>query len=137
MMRYKRKEQMSWESKIHNAQRSTHLKDMKPLVLHHLALVLEEVHAELEVGAAVDVGHHDLVVGPIEQDLTQQLDRLSFGDVALRLHQNAVVLGEEEVEIDVEVVGQQRLVLGENILFFVGVGQSVRMVGGFEISFVG
>lgn len=41
-------------------------KYVETLVLHHLAVAPEQVHADLEVLAAVDVGRHDVVVGPVE-----------------------------------------------------------------------
>ena len=40
--------------------------DMETLILHHLAIVPKEIHADLEMLAAVDIGSHDTVIGTIE-----------------------------------------------------------------------
>ncbi len=85
---------------------------MKALILHHLALVLQQVHAQLQVRAAVDVRRHDLVVGAVQQYLAQQPDGLPLRHVALRLHQDGVVLREEQLKVDVQVIGEQRFMFG-------------------------
>lgn len=90
---------------------------MKPFVLDHLAVVAEEVHADLEVLAAVDVGRHDVVVGAVEEDLAEQLDALALGDVAVGLDEGFVVLVEEELKVDGEVTRDEVLVFGEEFLF--------------------
>jgi len=77
------------------------LEDMKALVLHHLAVVSEQVHANLQMLSAVDVLGHDVVVGSVEEDLAQELDGLPLGDVAVGLDQYVVVLVEEQLEVDV------------------------------------
>jgi len=74
---------------------------MKALVLHHLAVVSEQVHANLQMLSAVDVLGHDVVVGSVEEDLAQELDGLPLGDVAVGLDQYVVVLVEEQLEVDV------------------------------------
>ena len=51
-----------------------YLKHMEALILHHLAVVLEQVHADFQVIARINICHHDVVVGPIQQDLAKQFD---------------------------------------------------------------
>lgn len=82
-----------------------HLEDMEAFVLDHLAVVSEQVHADLEVLAAVDVGGHDVVVGSIQEDLAEEFDGLALGDVRGGLDEDGVVFGEEEVKVGLEVVG--------------------------------
>lgn len=74
-------------------------KDVEALVLYHLAVVAQQVHADLEVLAAVHVGGHDVVVGAVEQDLAEELDGLALGHVAVGLDQDGVVFAEEELEV--------------------------------------
>lgn len=88
------------------------LEDVEALVLDHLAVVAEEVHADLEVLAAVDVGGHDAVVGAVEEDLAEELDGLALCDVAVRLDEDGVVFLEEEVEVDGQIAGDEVLVAG-------------------------
>lgn len=92
--------------------RHKHLEDMEALVLHHLAVVSEQVHADFEVLASVDVGDHDAVVGAVEENFAEQFDGLAFGDVAVGLDENIVVFFEEEIEVDGEVAGDEILVAG-------------------------
>ena len=93
-----------------------HLEHVETLVLYHLAVVAQQVHADLKMLAAVDVGRHDVVVGAVQQDLAEQFDRLALGDVAVRLDQHLVVPVEEEVEVDGQVTGDQLFVLGDEFL---------------------
>jgi hypothetical protein len=44
-------------------------------------LVSEQIHHHLEVGFVGDVARHDGVVCTVEEDLAEEFDRLSFGDV--------------------------------------------------------
>ena len=62
--------------------------------------------------AAVDVRGHHLVVGAIEKDLAKELDRLTFGYVAVRLHEGGVVAREEKIEVRREVLCDEGFVLG-------------------------
>lgn len=57
------------------------LEDVEAFVLDHLAVVLEQVHAKLEVLAAVDVFGHDVVICAVEEDFAKELDGLAFCDV--------------------------------------------------------
>lgn len=86
------------------------LKDVKALVLHHLAVVAEEVHADLEVLAPVDIGRHDVVVGAVQQYLAEKLDRLPLRDVAVGLDQYVVVPVEKELKVDGKVSRYELLV---------------------------
>ena len=95
---------------------SANLEDVKALVLHHLAVVAQQIHAQLQVVTRVDVGGHDVVVGAVEQDLAQQLDRLPLGHVRARLHQHLVVGGEEALEVDLEVLRDDLLVSSKDFL---------------------
>jgi len=61
--------------------------------------------------AAVDVGRHDVVVGPVQQNLAEEFYGLSFCDVAVGLDEDGVVFGEEEVEVYGEVFGDEVFVL--------------------------
>lgn len=88
------------------------LENVEALVLDHLAVVAEEVHADLEMLAAVNVGRHDGVVGAVEEDLAEEFDGLAFGDVAVGLDEDVVVFVEEEVEVGGEVPGDELLVAG-------------------------
>lgn len=59
------------------------LEYVEPLVLDHLSIVSQEVHTDLQVLASVDIRCHDIIVRAVEEDLAQELDRLSLCDVAL------------------------------------------------------
>lgn len=72
---------------------------MKALVLYHLPIISQEFHAQLEILAALDIGHHHVVVGTVQQDLSQKLDALPLGDVRVRLHQRRVEHPEKPVEV--------------------------------------
>lgn len=66
--------------------RNEHLEHVESFVLHHFPVVSKKVHAYLQMLAAIDVRRHDAVVGPVQQEFTKKFDRLSFGDIAVRLH---------------------------------------------------
>ena len=87
-----------------------YLEDVKALVLHHLPIVLQLPHDELEVLPRLNVAGHDLVELPVEQYLAQQLDRLTLRNVALGPYERVVIFGEEKVKIRINVFGNQRLV---------------------------
>lgn len=69
---------------------TAHLEDVKRFELDILTTIFEQVHHHLEVVLVGDVARHDLEVGSVEQDLAQQLERLSLRDVVGRLHQQSV-----------------------------------------------
>src|SRR3569833_329956 len=96
--------------------RHEHLEHVETFVLHHLALVAQQVHADLEVLPAIHVLGHDSVVGPVQQDLAQQLDRLPLGHVAAGLHEHVVVLVEEALEVDGQVPRDDVLVPSKELL---------------------
>lgn len=93
------------------------LEDVEALVLDHLAVVAQQVHADLEMLAAVHIRRHDVVVRPVQQDLAQQFDGLPLGNVAVRLDQDAVVPFEEEVEVDGQVPRDNVLVFSDEFLY--------------------
>lgn len=68
----------------------THLEDVEGLKLDVAALVPEQVHHHLEVGLIGDVARHDLVVGSVEEDFSEELDGLAFGDVVGREDESRV-----------------------------------------------
>lgn len=105
------------------------LKHVEAFVLDHFAVVTQEVHADLEMLARIDVACHDGVVGTVEQDLAEKLDRLALGDVAVGLHEGGVVAAEEEVKVDAEVARYEFLVPGEE---FLGVLAKCTEKGGSE-----
>ena len=99
--------------------RDKDFEDVEAFVLDHFAVVLEQVHAEFEVVAAVDVFGHDVVVCAVEEKFAQELDGLAFCNVRIGLDEGGVVAGEEEVEVDGEVVGGEGFVLGKDFLRWV------------------
>ena len=58
-----------------------HLEDVERLELDVLAPVFEQVHHHFQVLLVRDVARHDFEVGPVEQDLAEQLERLPFRHV--------------------------------------------------------
>jgi hypothetical protein len=83
--------------------------DVEALVLDHLAVVTEKIHANFEVLATIDVICHDGIVGAVEEDLAEELDGLTLGHVAVGLDEDVVVLVEEELEVDRQIPGHQLL----------------------------
>jgi len=94
----------------------TYLEHMKALVLHHLPVVLELPHDELQVITRRDIAGHDIVKLTVQEHFAQQLDRLALGHVALRPDQRVVVSVEEEVEVCVDKFGHHALVLDQDLL---------------------
>ena len=60
-----------------------HLEHMECFELYVLALIPKKVHHHLQVGLVGDIPRHHVEVGPIEEDLTEELERLSFGDIVV------------------------------------------------------
>lgn len=54
---------------------------MKRLKLYILALVPQQVHHHLQIPFIRDVPRHHAEVRPVEKDLAQKLEGLSFGDI--------------------------------------------------------
>jgi hypothetical protein len=75
------------------------LEYVEPLVLNHFPIIAQEVHAYFEVLATINISSHYAIVGTIQQDLTQELNRLTFGHVTVRLDQDIVVFVEEKVKV--------------------------------------
>lgn len=64
---------------------------MERLELDVFAPVLEQVHHDLQVLLVRNVARHNFKVGPVEQDLAEQLERLPLRDVVRRLDQERVL----------------------------------------------
>ena len=65
------------------ADASTDLEYVEGLKLDILALIPQEVHHHLQVRLVCDVPCHDVEVCPIQQDLAEELQRLSLRDIVL------------------------------------------------------
>jgi hypothetical protein len=89
---------------------------METLIVDHFSVISQEPHDNLEVIARVDILSHDIVVRPIEQDLAQQLDRLTLCNIAVGLDQHGVVLCEEYLKVCLQVCCNESLVLCEDFL---------------------
>jgi hypothetical protein len=73
--------------------------DVEAFILYHSSVIAEKLHTELQVLAFSNIGCHDGIVGPIKEDLTEELDGLSFGYVRVRVEEEAVVEAEEAVKV--------------------------------------
>lgn len=89
---------------------------MEPLVLHHLAIIAQQLHAQLEVFPALHISHHYVVIRTVQQDLSQQLDALSLGHIGVRLDQNVVESPKEQFEVGREVCSDEVFMAGQNFL---------------------
>ncbi len=47
-----------------------YLENVKPLILYHLSVISQKIHAKLEVLATIDIGSHNLIIGTREQNFT-------------------------------------------------------------------
>ena len=72
---------------------------MEPLVLHHFPVVPQQIHTQLQVIPSIDVCCHNIIVRPIQEDFSEQFDRLSLRNVRARFNQNAVIPLEEEIKV--------------------------------------
>jgi hypothetical protein len=54
---------------------------MKRLKLYILALIPQQIHHHLQVRLVRDVFGHHVEVGAVEEDLAEEFEGLSFGDV--------------------------------------------------------
>lgn len=89
---------------------------MEAFILHHLPIVFELPHDQLEIFAGFNVSGHDFVELAVQQDLSQQLDGLPFRDIAFGLDQYVVVLFEEQCKVSIDVFGHHGFVLDEDLL---------------------
>lgn len=64
----------------------TYLEHVEALILDHLTIIAQQFHADLQVLSTLHVGHHHVVIGPVQEDLAQQLDTLPLGDIGVRQH---------------------------------------------------
>lgn len=69
--------------------------------------------------AAINVSRHDVIIGPVKKQLSQELDGLPFGDVTVGLHENVIVSVEEHVEVDGQVAGYDFFVPSQDFLRYV------------------
>jgi hypothetical protein len=91
---------------------SGYFKNVKGFELNIATLLAQHVHHELEIVRIAYVPGHDGEVVAIEQELAEQLQRLSPRHVVVR-EQQLLVLTEELVVVLFEKRGAQRLVLRE------------------------
>ena len=68
--------------------RETNLEHVERLELYVLALVTEKVHHHLEIRLARDVPGHHVEVRTIQEDLAEEFERLTLGDVIVREDQS-------------------------------------------------
>ena len=109
----------------------SYLEHMERFILHHLPLIPQLPHDELQIIPRIDISRHDLVKRAVQQHLAQQLDRLPLRDVTLALNEDVVVPVEEQVEIRADVRRNQLLVFRENE------AEAIEGIGGdFEGGFV-
>lgn len=92
------------------------LENVEPFILDHFPVIPQQVHAYLEVFTGVYICRHDAVVGAVKEDLSEKLNGLSFGDVAIRLYQGSVVSFEEHVEVGRKISGHKILVPCQKLL---------------------
>ncbi len=58
-----------------------HLEHMESFNLDALAWISQQVHEVAHVGFGAHIPHHDIDIGSVQQDLTQQFHHLPSGDV--------------------------------------------------------
>ncbi len=75
--------------------RDEDLEDVECFELDILTLVTEEIHHQLQVRLRSNVSSHDSEICAVEQDFSQQLQRLPLGDVVLGVDKE----GEEGEEL--------------------------------------
>ena len=51
-----------------------HFKDVETLILDHFPVVFQEVHAQFQMFASIDIFRHYAVVGSVKENLTKQFD---------------------------------------------------------------
>ncbi len=61
----------------------TCLENVEAFIIYHPPIIQQQLHANLEMVARLNVCCHHLVVGSIEQYLPEEFDGLSFGDITL------------------------------------------------------
>ena len=109
----------------------TYFEHMERFILHHLPLIPQLPHDELQIIPRIDISRHDLVKRAIQQHFSQQFNRLPLRDVTLALNEDVVVPIEEQVEIRADVRRNQLLVFREDE------AEAIEGVGGdFEGGFV-
>lgn len=89
---------------------------VKSLILDHLPIVSEQIHAYFEVVSSVHICSHDAIVGPVQQNFSEEFDGLPLRDIAAGLHQSAIVFFEKHVEIYRQVSRNKILVPSQQFL---------------------
>jgi len=92
-----------------------HFEHVERLELDVARLVAEEIHHQLQVVLRRDVLSHDHEVVRVQQQLPEQLQRLPFRHVVLRVEEDAV-LGENFVVVLAEELRAQKFVSREELL---------------------
>ena len=77
---------------------------MERLKLDVLTLVPEHVHHHLQVGLVGDIPGHNIEICAVEQDLSEELKRLSLGYIVLRQDKGGV-RSEEAIIVLFEILG--------------------------------
>ena len=96
-----------------------YLENMEPFVLNHFAIVAKQVHAYFQMVSTVNILSHDVVVDPIQQELSKELDRLALCDIRAGIDQNAIVALEEEIKVCAQVMAGDGVLLCKYFLSFV------------------
>lgn len=77
----------------------TDLENVKSLILYHLSVVTEEVHASFQMISAVNICCHDIIIGTVQEDFPKQFDALSFRHIGVGLYENLVISAKEQTII--------------------------------------
>jgi hypothetical protein len=84
---------------------------VETLVLHHLSIVFQQIHAKLQMVSSIDVCGHDGVVRPVQKYLPKKFNALPLCDVGIRLDEDIVEPGKELVKVGREVTGDEAFML--------------------------
>lgn len=84
--------------------RDEHLEDVESFELDVATPITQHIHHELEVLRIGNVLRHDSEVMTVEQEFPKKLERLSLGDVVLRVQQG-LVLSEKLVVVIIQKRG--------------------------------
>lgn len=53
--------------------RNKDLEDMEALILHHLSLVSEKIHAYFQMLSSVNIGRHYGIIRPVQKNFAEKL----------------------------------------------------------------
>ena len=88
---------------------------MKSFILHHLPLILQQIHAQFQMLPFIHIHSHNRIIRTIEQDLPEQLNTLPLGHITLTPNQNRVIPLKEGLEIDSQELRSEIFVPGEQV----------------------